>query len=237
MSQHSYPERRDDRPRGHPTTRRGFITGVGFGVVSLYGLWAAYGATPISLSFISEGMEGMGHGVGHAGGGGMSPEEFRRKTQEFIEANSLPDGSVKPMRHAAARIASEAHDDHGASPQMSMAGDHEDEEAGEDHAREEAGHAVTEEPIDVYVVATRYGYEPDVLRLDLKTPYKFRFMAVDADHGASINMRLASHMIRCRAKTLTEKTLVFTSPGEYLLYCTVYCGEGHDTMMGKIVVA
>ncbi|MFQ5959175.1 MAG: hypothetical protein ACE5LF_07395, partial [Alphaproteobacteria bacterium] len=109
--------------------------------------------------------------------------------------------------------------------------------AGGDAHGEMSADAHGEEPIDVYVIATRYGYEPEVVRLDTGVPYRFRFMAVDADHGASINLRFAGHMIRCRAKTLTEKTLTFTAPDEYLVYCTVYCGEGHDLMMGKIVVA
>jgi hypothetical protein len=50
----------------HVTTRRGFVTVPGFGVVSLYGLWVAYGAAPTSLAFMSGaeggGMKGMGHG-------------------------------------------------------------------------------------------------------------------------------------------------------------------------------
>ncbi len=210
--------------KGHVTTRRGFITGMGFGMVSLYGLWAAYGAAPLSLGFLSEGSEGMAMGM--HGGGGMSVDEFRRLTEAFIDANSLPDGSVRPGRGPMDETtAGAAHEDegHGARPPMAMAKD---------------GHGGAEmEPIDVYVIATRYGYEPDVLRLDVRVPYKFRFMAVDADHGASILFRVAGHMIRCPAKTLAEKTLTFTAPGEYLVYCTVYCGEGHDTMMGKIIVA
>ena len=210
------------RKARHPTTRRGFISGVGFGVVSLYGLWAAYGAAPTSLAFLSAqegGMEGMGHG-GHEGGG-MSPEEFERLANKFMEANRLPDGSVKPDGRAVAGISGEIHEDHAAAPKTSMV----------------EGHGHEEGPIDVYVMASRYGYEPEVLRLTPNVPYKFRFMAVDADHGASINMRIGSLMIRCRARTLTETTLLFSAPGEYLTYCTVYCGEGHDTMMGKIVVA
>lgn len=56
---------KETRKARHPTTRRGFISGVGFGVVSLYGLWAAYGAAPTRLAFLSGaqggGIEGMGH--------------------------------------------------------------------------------------------------------------------------------------------------------------------------------
>jgi heme/copper-type cytochrome/quinol oxidase subunit 2 len=238
---------------------------MGFGVLSLYGLWAAYGAAPTSLDFVSAG-DGAGHaGMGHGAGSAMSPEHFRKLAEEFIEANSLPDGSVKPRypdKHAGP--AHDAHtdeevghghtdehvepvhgahadedEDHGRSddpaapPRMAMAEAHEHEgEAAPVHRSQ------TEyEPLDVYLMATRYGYEPDLLRLDTHVPYRFRIMAVDADHGSSILVRMAGHMIRCRAKTLTQKTLMFTAPGEYLVYCTVYCGEGHDLMMGKIVVA
>ncbi len=229
MSERPYFPQTDDHSATHLTTRRGFVTAVGFGVVSLYGLWAAYGAAPTSLAFLSNagssGMKGMGHG-----GGGMSVDEFRRLTAEFIEANSLPDGSVKPVRRAAAA--------------MPMPEPHEEPGHGDDHtdrtpapAEENHGTGHGDDPLDVYLIANRYGYQPELLRLAAGESYRFRIMAVDADHGASINFRIGSRMIRCRAKILTELKLVFSRPGEFLAYCTVYCGEGHDMMMGKIVVA
>lgn len=280
----------------HPTTRRGFVTTISFGVISLYGLWAAYGAAPTSLSFLSEGAgagEGGMAGMGHGGGGSISPEEFRRLTLDFVEANTLPDGSVKPVRHAMAAMSGaeehgredetahrrtevEEHGQHEQNARRQAEAEEPDHGAG-GHGREQVaateGHgpdaAAAEErhepvvgtrdksaadprmrhaqapeehhealpPIDVYVMASRYGYDPDLLRLEVGERYRFRFMAVDADHGASINLRLAGHMIRCPARTLVEKQLIFTKPGQFMVYCTVYCGEGHDMMMGKIAVA
>lgn len=232
-------ETEDRHAATHLTTRRGFVTAVSFGVVSLYGLWAAYGAAPTSLAFLSNagsgGMKGMGHG-----GGGMSVDEFRRLTTEFIEANSLPDGSVKPIRHAATKMSvAERHPPSGEMQKPEHGGGHDDDHAARAPAPAEEMHQTErgEEPIDVYVIATRYGYEPDLLRLEAGMPYRFRMMAVDADHGASFNFRIGSRMIRARAKTLTELKLVFPRPGEFMVYCTVYCGEGHDMMMGQIVVA
>lgn len=235
----------DSGPR-HLTTRRAFVSTFGFGLVSLYGVWAAYGAAPTSLSFISEeateGMEeGMAGMAGH-GGGGMSREEFRKRAEAFYEANKLPDGSVRPRRPDMAAM-SEA-PEHGmkmegadgadrAMPMQMASGGHEakDEDGGKDK------HGGMDGPIDVYLMASRYGYEPSVLRLETGVPYRFQFMAVDADHGASINLKLAGHMIRCPAGALVRKELTFTKLDDYLVYCTVYCGEGHDAMMGKIVVA
>ncbi|MFQ5983978.1 MAG: hypothetical protein ACE5LL_00510 [Alphaproteobacteria bacterium] len=202
----------------HLTTRRGFITVAGFGVVGLYGLWAAYGAAPTSLAFLAgegaEPMEGMGHG--HEGGG-MSPEEFERLTDAFIEHNMLPDGSVRPAR---------MHREEEEKP-------HEGEEhahAGEEQARVEVALP------DVYVRCLRFGYEPAVLRLEREVPYRFRIMAVDVSHGAAIQLGPASRMIRCPRNRLVEQRLRFLEAGTYHVYCAVYCGEGHDWMTGHIIV-
>jgi heme/copper-type cytochrome/quinol oxidase subunit 2 len=108
--------------KNHFTTRRGFIAASGFGGVSLYGLWAAYGAAPGPLALLGlehpQAPSSSGghseHGAaapeapaasagGHAGHGaaaveGSSAEEFSRLTAEFAERYRMPDGSVYPRR-------------------------------------------------------------------------------------------------------------------------------------------
>lgn len=256
----------------HLTTRRGFVTSVGFGVVSLYGLWAFYGAAPVSLAGIPGSGEGDGGSGGHGGGGGMSPEEFRRLTDAFIEANELPDGSVQPKRmsmaatsmnmdggHAeeeemhqeAAASQMEMDADHAedeepngkvSSAEMKMVGDNEEEGAHEEAAAGDegaGGEHGSEQPIDVYILAQRYSFEPDLLRLERNVPYRFRMMAVDTSHGVSVlgSIALGGHIMRTRPQALSEMTMTFNRPGEHLVYCTVYCGEGHDMMQAKIIVA
>ena len=88
----------------------------------------------------------------------------------------------------------------------------------------------------VYLMAYRWGYEPAVLRLRANTPYSFRMMAVDVSHGASIRLGRASRMIRLRKGTLVESDLTFTRRGEFLVYCSVYCGAAHARMTGTIIV-
>ncbi|TXH86943.1 MAG: hypothetical protein E6Q78_15875 [Rhodoferax sp.] len=111
-------------PKNHFTTRRGFIAASGFGGISLYGLWAAYGAAPGPLALLgldhpqvptpSSGGGHAGHGApvepemptagagGHAGHGaaaeGPSAEQFSRLTAEFAERYRMPDGSIYPRR-------------------------------------------------------------------------------------------------------------------------------------------
>ncbi|MDP6262158.1 MAG: hypothetical protein QGI42_00385 [Rhodospirillales bacterium] len=191
------------------------------------------------------GMTGMG--------GGMSAAEFQRRTAAFVTINTLPDGSVRPTRQGMAKLkammgeAEEAEHAHpGGMPEMVMEKPGAGEEAEHAHPGDMPGmvmekpdageEAHDEEPIEVYIAASRWSYEPAELTLETGVQYKFLMMGTDTSHGASINLGSASRMIRLRANALSENVITFTQPGEYFFYCTVYCGIGHDTMFGKIIV-
>ncbi|MBI5120069.1 MAG: hypothetical protein HZA67_03635 [Rhodospirillales bacterium] len=244
----------------HLTSRRGFVAAMGFGAVSLYGLWAVYGAAP-GPSALFAGHEAAtegnaqgdhgGHGAaekadeggGHEAGGKSSPaagegghgghgapegnmaEEFERKVEEFVTRYRLGDGTVYPRRQAAATSAM----DHGMMDHGLMG-------QGETEHGAMSPEADDDSPIDVYLLARRFSYEPGVLRLDKGVPYRFRMMAADSTHGASIHLGGASRIIRLRMGVPVEQTLTFHEPGSYLIYCTVYCGTGHDAMQGRIDV-
>jgi heme/copper-type cytochrome/quinol oxidase subunit 2 len=61
-------------------------------------------------------------------------------------------------------------------------------------------------------------------------------MTLDVAHGASLQLGRGARIVRLRPGTLVEQELTFTQPGEYLLYCTVYCGLAHDRMQGRVIV-
>ena len=256
MERNGSKKRRGDAGRAHVTTRRGFITGVGFSVVILYAWWAAYGAAPTSLQFLadtqSEVTAGMAMGGHGAAAGGMTPDEFHEITEKFVEDLSLPDGSVRPMRQWMPSMAAmdDAHED-----REDEADEHRDmdeamkpgEAAGMASStetmpalgREEAeehGPAQGEEPIDVYLMAMQFYYLPNVLRLERGVPYRFRMMSMEVNHGASIHTGFAGHIMRRPAQTMSEMVMTFPEPGEFMIYCTVYCGVGHSQMKGKIIV-
>lgn len=211
------------------TNRRGFIVAAGSGILGLYGLWAAYGAAPLPWGHGGHDEAGghdhghdqpaTGHG-GHGGHGepsGPSPDRFRREAEAFAERYRQADGSVAP--EPASRADGHDHDqDHG-------------------HAGSPAPTVAAGDPVDVYLAAFQWGFEPAVLRLKRGVAYRFRMMAIDVAHGASIHLGPASRIIRLRQGALVEQQLTFTRPGSYLVYCTVYCGPGHDRMQGRIVVA
>ncbi len=236
----------------HFTTRPSFAIFVGLLVLTLYLVWAVYGAAPTSLSFLaetqSESTGGMAQGGHGAGAGGMTPEEFHEITVKFVEDLSLPDGSVRPTRQWMASMAAM---DGGHEAREDEAGEHRgmDEAKGDgstmtgaagygEMAREEEEHGRDEggEPIDVYLMAMQFSYMPTVLRLEHGVPYRFRMMSMDVNHGASIHTGFAGHIMRRPARKMMEMVMTFRDPGEFMMYCTVYCGEGHSQMKGKIIV-
>ncbi len=236
----------------HFTTRPGFAIFVGLWVLSLYLMWAAYGAAPTNLRFLAEtqdkSMGGMAQGGHGARAGGLTPEQFRKITLKFIEDLSLPDGSVRPTRQWMDAMAAMGD---GHQEREAKAGEHRamDEAKGDGAAtagaaghggmaREEEEHGADEagKPIDVYLMAVQFSYTPTVLRLKRGVAYRFRMMSMDVNHGVSIHTGFAGHIMRRPAQTMTEMVMTFDAPGEFMMYCTVYCGEGHSKMKGKIIV-
>lgn len=217
------------------TTRRSFIAVASLGAVSLYGLWAAMGAAP--LRFWEQGESGEGAmdmpagGGGHEGHGaalGPTPDEFRRLTEEFIARYGLQDGSVAVgPAEAALPMAGMAMPSHADTSAHEMPG----------MEAMTMAHGETIPAVDVFLLAQQWSFEPLDLRLRRDVPYRIRLMAVDAAHGASLQLGQGSHVIRLPKGVLVERQMTFTEPGEFLLYCTVYCGEGHQYMSGKIRVA
>lgn len=210
------------------STRRGFIAAAGFSVLGLYGAWAYYGAAPLSIFGSGSGADDGGHGGGHSGGdGGLSPEAFERLTEEFIANFRREDGTVQPL---AAMSDMPEHD-------MSQHMDHASENKPTAQATPTEDAHAAQGAVDVYLMARKWSYAPDRLQLEAGQPYRFRMMAMDGAHGAAIHLGNASRVIRLPKHALVETTLTFAKPGVYPVYCTVFCGAGHDRMAGRILVA
>lgn len=200
----------------HFTTRRGFIAACGFGIVGLYGAWAGYGAAPLPF---------LGHG-GHAG---ESPDTKKDPGHGGEGGHGGAGPSLSPDEFR--RLAEDFAARHGGG-----AGAAADPHAGHGMAH---GAAVAPKDVneDVYLMAYQWGFAPEVLRLEANRAYRLRMMAVDVSHGAAIRLGPGSRIVRLRANTLVEQTATFSRPGDYLVYCTVYCGPGHARMQGRLIVA
>lgn len=231
--------------RRHWTARRGFVAAAGFGLVSLYLLWASYGAAPLGFGGHApddgehaEEAGGHGHGAVPTQDAKAQIAEFRSRAERFAEDHKLPDGSVQPTRPQAAAPgpkpelsghASDGHSHTHAAPPAAKGSAQDRPEPAQEAEADEG-------PIDVYLMAYQFGFLPAVLRLEAGVPYRFRMMAVDVAHGASVRVGPGARVVRLRPGVLVEQELTFQRAGEHLLYCTVYCGVAHDRMHGKIVV-
>ncbi|MDD7973370.1 hypothetical protein [Roseinatronobacter alkalisoli] len=228
-----------DKP--HLTTRRGFIAAAGLGGTALYGLWVGYGAAPGPLALFSathaDDASGIAEHAAHAAPqtDAITPEAFEARVQDFIQRFGEPDGSVRPrlvddardttsdQAHAGhAPLAHDVHVDHGAAA-------HVDHSATPSHAESTA-------PINVWLHAGQFFFAPWHLRLTTHQPYRFRMMATDVAHGASVQFGRGGRMIRLRPGQLVDTEMRFSEAGEYLIYCTVYCGAAHDTMQAQLSV-
>jgi cytochrome c oxidase subunit II len=242
----------------HFTLRRGFVIFVGLLILTLYFVWAGYGAAPTSLSFLTEEQDEAprvspgGSGMGMAGvelegaNSGMTPDEFSDITEKFVEDLSLPDGSVQPTRQWTREYGPHGEGKAGqgkpvdpeqaarTAAEMTVAVSRERMVAREQEA--DHTHDADAEPIDVFVMAMRFSYSPSVLRLQHGVPYRFHMMSIDVNHGASINTGSAGHIMRRPARVLVTMVMTFPASGEFMMYCTVYCGLGHGQMKAKIIV-
>jgi cytochrome c oxidase subunit 2 len=89
-------------------------------------------------------------------------------------------------------------------------------------------------PLTIRVTAKKFEFEPKVITVQKGQPVKLIIKAVDTVHGFAIK----EFNINVKLKQGETKSIVFTPDraGEFRIYCSVYCGEGHDDMTGRLIV-
>ncbi len=214
------------QPQSKPalTSRRGFIVGASLSIVTVYGVWAAYDAAPLDFG----GDKKTGHADPDAGHGPAQPQTAQPDPAHAGHGGPATDkASVieRFRRDTDAFVAKYRQADGSVAVLL--------DKPGEGHE----GHgAMARADLDVYLLVQRWSFEPGVLRLARGQRYRFRMMAADVAHGASIQAGRGSVMMRLRPGVLVERALEFREAGRYLVYCTTYCGAPHDRMWASIQV-
>lgn len=86
---------------------------------------------------------------------------------------------------------------------------------------------------DAYLVAKAWAWEP-ILELEKDETYRLHLSSLDFQHGFSIYpLNINFMVIPGQDYVLTIKP---TSSGEFSIICNEYCGLGHHTMVGKLIV-
>ncbi|MBW3020606.1 cupredoxin domain-containing protein [Candidatus Woesearchaeota archaeon] len=80
----------------------------------------------------------------------------------------------------------------------------------------------------IKIDAERFMYNPDEIVIKKGETVKLEIVNADTDHGIRIP--------ELGIKGTEELIFSINETGEYEWKCAVYCGEGHQTMGGKIIV-
>ncbi|MBI5560049.1 MAG: cytochrome C oxidase subunit II [Deltaproteobacteria bacterium] len=86
---------------------------------------------------------------------------------------------------------------------------------------------------DAYIVARAWSWQP-ILELEKGKPYRIHLSSLDFQHGFSIYPLNMNFMAIPGEDYILRITP--TSSGEFSILCNEYCGIGHHTMVGKLIV-
>jgi cytochrome c oxidase subunit II len=86
----------------------------------------------------------------------------------------------------------------------------------------------------VSVVATMFAFGPDPIEVPANQPVTFRVTSGDVIHGFEVVGTNANAM--AIPGYVSQFTITFPRPGEYVVACHEYCGLMHHAMVGKLIV-
>ena len=86
----------------------------------------------------------------------------------------------------------------------------------------------------IRVVARKFEYEPREIRLKRGEPVVLEFTTLDVIMGFnSYDFGVRTDIV---PGTVTRLRLTPDKAGEFVFYCDVFCGNGHEDMDGKLIV-
>jgi cytochrome c oxidase subunit 2 len=86
----------------------------------------------------------------------------------------------------------------------------------------------------VEIHAFEGGFRPAEIRLPVGAEVTLRVTSDDLEHGFTLEG--TDVVFELTQNRLSEKKHTFTEPGEYAFLCHLYCGGGHESMHGRIIV-
>lgn len=90
--------------------------------------------------------------------------------------------------------------------------------------------------LTVRLIAARYSFYPQELKLPANTPVMFRITSPDIVHGVHIPFTNMSTMVIPGYISEVNTTFQANAVGEHQLLCNEYCGLGHDYMWSRLTI-
>lgn len=87
----------------------------------------------------------------------------------------------------------------------------------------------------IQVRARRFVFDPQKIQLARGVPVTFEFTSLDVPMGFGLpDFNVRSDIM---PGAVTRLTFTPDKVGEFLFHCDVFCGSGHETMEGTIIVS
>lgn len=87
---------------------------------------------------------------------------------------------------------------------------------------------------EVSLIAYIWAFSPNEIRVPAGSTVTFHLSSRDVIHGFRIEGTTVNTMVI--PGQISRATYTFKEPGTYLFMCHEYCGIGHQTMFGKVIV-
>ena len=88
--------------------------------------------------------------------------------------------------------------------------------------------------IEVQMAAIMFAFAPNEVRVPAGRRIRFRLTSADVTHGFMIAGTNANTMVI--PGYVSQFTTVFHQPGDDLIVCNEFCGNGHHVMSGRLIV-
>jgi len=97
------------------------------------------------------------------------------------------------------------------------------------------GAARQDAPREIDVVARRFAFEPARIEVAVGERVRLRVVSADGVHGFEIKkFKVKKEIPRGTTPVIIEFTA--SEAGEFPIFCSEYCGDGHEDMQGQLVV-
>ena len=86
----------------------------------------------------------------------------------------------------------------------------------------------------IHITAKKFDFSPDSITLKKGEPVVFEISSADREHG----FNLRAFGVRTNVSPGKVSRIRFTpdKTGKFTFSCDVFCGDGHEEMMGTVVV-
>ncbi len=86
------------------------------------------------------------------------------------------------------------------------------------------------------IKAFQFGYDPSIIRVNLGDKVKITAFSEDVSHGLNIP-DFGVNMFLSDDSTPQTVEFIANKKGTFTFYCSVFCGSGHSSMKGELIVS